>query len=188
MPAERRRRRRLLLIVLLALSAVPSITTSMISIALFADDLLLAPDAWAPAPVDVRAEPALVLEASGMVPGDMRSGELVVDNLGVDPIRYAIVTTTSDPDAHGLGDALVAELRAGAGCGARTGDLLYSGPLSGLAMGDPVAGTQSGDRLLGPAERELLCLRVTLPVGSPNIYQDASATTTLTVTAEREDR
>lgn len=182
---RKRRRRRFLLLLLLAVSALPSVTTSVISLMQFHERAVLVTDAWAPAPIDVSAEPALLMQVSGMLPGDRHSGVLTVANLGVDTLRYAIVSNSSDPDRRGLRDVLFAEVRSeGGGCEAFDGQLLYSGPLTGAGFGDPAAGQQAGDRLLGAAERDLICVQVTLPETAGNRHQRSSTTATFTVVAE----
>lgn len=182
---RRRRRRRFLLLLLLAVSALPSVTTSVISISLFHERAVIATDAWAPSAINVSAEPALLMQVSGMLPGDRHSGVLTVANLGADTLRYALVSTSTDADSRGLRDVLLTDVRsAGSGCDAFDGQLLYHGPLSGAGFGDPAAGQQAGDRLLGAAERELICVRVALPEAAGNRHQRSSTTVSFTVLAE----
>ena len=182
---RRRRRRRLLILLLIGLSAVPSVVTSYISINLFGERAFLTTDAWAPMPIDVRAEPDLLIEATGMLPGDVRGGTLTVANAGADPLRYALVSVANDRDHRGLRDVLLATLRdEGSGCSAFDGAILYSGPLVGAGFGDPATGQHVGDRLLAGAAQERICVRVTLPVSAGNRYQHALTEATFTVVAE----
>lgn len=184
-PRRRRRRRRLLIFMLIGLSALPSLTTSYISISLLTEHALLDSDAWAPTPIDVRAEPALVMAMENMLPGDEHRGELTVANVGLEPLRYALVSATDDPDRRDLDTALHATVRTeGSGCGAFDGELLYQGELLSAGFGNPLAGSQAGDRVLGPSDHEVLCLRVVLPLAAGNRYQHARATTTFSVLAE----
>jgi hypothetical protein len=190
-PVRRRRprRRRLLLLLLVTLSAVPSVTTSMISLRLFTERATIPNDAWVPAGIDVQAEPAMVIEVQGMVPGDRHGGSLTVTNLGSDTLRYALVSAATDPDGRGLRAALQAEVRVASsgdgGCDRFDGTAVYRGLLSAAGFGDPAAGQQDGDRLLGPGERDLLCVRVTLPKAAGNRYQHAATSATFTVVAEQ---
>lgn len=182
---RRRRRHRFLLLLLLAVSALPSVTTSVISISLFQEKAVISTDAWAPAPIDVRVEPALLMEVSRMLPGDTHGGEMTVANAGADSLRYALVSSSTNPDGRGLRDALIAEIRStGSRCDTFDGELLYRGPLIGAGFGDPAAGEQAGDRLLGSAESEVLCVQVTLPEAAGSRYQRSSTTATFTVVAE----
>lgn len=182
---RRRRRKRLLIFLLLGLSALPSLATSYITITLFGERAVVTSDAWAPVPIDVRAEPVMLLGLSGMLPGDQNGGQLLVANVGVDPLRYALFSTSTDPDGRGLRDVLVTEIRSeGSGCDAFVGPLLYQGRLLGAGFGDRTPGGQSGDRLLGAGERERLCVRVRLPFDAGNRHQRSVTASTFTVVAE----
>ena len=182
---RRRRRRRLLILLLIGLSAVPSVVTSYISIALFGERALLTTDAWAPMPVDVQAEPDMLMQVTGMLPGDVQSGTLTVANIAGDPLRYALVSATDDQDRRGLSAVLVATIRAeGDGCDVFDGALLYSGPLVGAGFGDPATGSQPGDRLLAGGARERICVQVALPASAGNHYQRSATHVTFTVVAE----
>jgi hypothetical protein len=187
-PAERRRRRRrrrLFLLLLLALSALPSVTTSIISVSLFSERALLTTDAWAPLPIDVRAEPDMLIEVTGMLPGDQHGGQLTVSNGGADAIRYALVSSSTDPDGRGLRDVLRAWVRSeGEGCADFDGSVLYAGPLASAGFGDPRFGSQPGDRLLAPSSSEVLCVRVVLPRSAGNDYQTSSTASSFRVVAE----
>ena len=182
---RRRRRRRFLILLLIGLSAVPSVVTSYLSIALFGEHALLTTDAWAPMPVDVRAEPGMLMQVTGMLPGDVQTGTLTVANVAGDPLRYALVSASDDPDHRGLRAVLVATIRAeGDGCDAFDGTLLYSGPLAGARFGDPATGSQPGDRLLAGGARERICVQVSLPASAGNRYQRSATHVTFTVVAE----
>ena len=182
---RRGRRRRFLILLLIGLSAVPSVVTSYISIALFGERAILTTDAWAPMPVDVRAEPDMLMQVTGMLPGDVQTGTLTVANVAGDPLRYALVSASDDPDRRGLRAVLVATIRAeGSGCDAFEGPLLYSGPLVGAGFGDPASGPQPGDRLLPGGAQERICVRVALPESAGNRYQRSATHVTFTVVAE----
>ena len=182
---RRRRRRRFLILLLIGLSALPSVATSYLTISLFAERATLPNDAWAPMPIDVRAQPDLLLAVTGMLPGDTHGGELQVANDGSDPLRYAVVSTATDADGRGLRDALRATLRdQGSGCAAFDGTLLYDGPLVGAGFGNPASGEHRGDRLLAGGRDEIICVRVALPRYSGNRYQRSATAATFTVIAE----
>ena len=182
---RRRRRRRFLILLLIGLSAVPSVVTSYISITLFGERALLTSDAWAPMPVDVRAEPDLLMQVDGMLPGDVEAGTLTVANVADDPLRYALVSASDNPDRRGLRAVLMATIREeGGGCDAFDGSLLYSGSLAGAGFGDPASGSQPGDRLLAGATEERICVQVMLPASAGNRYQRTATHVTFTVVAE----
>lgn len=156
--------------------------TSLISISLFSQRAVLTADAWA-APIDVVAE--LAIQITDMLPGDRQSGELTIQNMGVDPLRYALISESTDPDSKGLLTVLVAEVKdEGSGCAAFDGRTLYRGSLTDAGFGSPLSGAQPGDRILGPAERETLCVVVSLPDGAGDRHQLAMTATTFTVVAE----
>lgn len=182
---RRRRRRRLIILLLIGLSALPSMATSYLSIALFGEGVLLSSDAWAPMPIDVRAEPDMLLQVSGMLPGDEHHGELAVANVGSDPLRYAMLSSVHGSDRRGLAAVLRATIRAeGQGCSAFDGALLFDGPLVGSGFGDATSGPHRGDRLLAAGERELICVRVWLPGDAGNRYQRSTTATSFTIVAE----
>jgi hypothetical protein len=182
---RRRRRRRLLLLLLVALSALPSVTTSVITISEFRERAITETDAWAPTAIDLRVDPALLMQVNGMLPGDRHVGQLTVANDGADRLRYALISSSTNPDGRSLRTALEAEVRTpGTGCSSFDGDVLYRGPLVGAGFGDPAAGAHAGDRLLEPGRRELLCVEVSLPEAAGNHYQRTRTTATFTVVAE----
>jgi hypothetical protein len=181
---RRRRRRRLLILLLIGLSALPSVATSYISITLFGERALVSSDAWAPMPLDVQAEPDMLIQVTGMLPGDEHHGALAVANVGADTLRYAMVSS-SDTDRHGLAAVLRATIRAeGSGCAAFNGALLFDGPLVGSGFGDPTSGQQLGDRLLAAGLREHICVRVRLPIDAGNRFQRSATSMSFTVIAE----
>jgi hypothetical protein len=184
---RRRRRRRLLLFLLLIVSAIPSVVTTMISIGLFADGAVIDADAWAPAPVEIRAEPSLLLGMTDMLPGDERLAQIAIENLGVDPVRYSIAVASTNDDGKALRDALVLRLStADPSCGGGNAErVILEAALAAARLGDPAAGGQPGDRILDPAGRETVCVAVLLPVGSSNALQAAETTVTFVIHAER---
>ncbi len=46
-------------------------------------------------------------------------------------------------------------------------------------------GQQAGDRILGPGQRETLCIEITMPLDAGNAYQGAATSTTWTIAAEQ---
>ena len=69
------------------------------------------------------------------------------------------------------------------------GDVLYgpgaAGAVGGVSVfGDPVSGTDPGDRLLGWQQEEAFCVNIALPLYTDNSMQDASTTLTMVFMSE----
>lgn len=192
--AEPRSRRRLLLIALIGVGLLSAMAGSM-SLALFTDQETVAGSFTTGTIIldDVKID-ALTLTTAAMMPGDLVTDDVVVENDGTAQLRYAMTTSSTDPDAKALRDALTLTVKTidvttpGVPCdnfdGAST---LYSGVIgaSTAAFGNPAAGSQAGDRVLDAGTNETLCFRVSLPSGTGNAYQGATATTTFTFDAEQ---
>jgi predicted ribosomally synthesized peptide with SipW-like signal peptide len=141
---------------------------------------------------------ALVTFAT-MVPGDMVTSSIVVSNGGNQPLRYAVSSTATNPDAKALRDGLVLTMKTvdvdGVTCGSWDGTQLYTGDLdstAGLIVGDPAAGqhgvpASGGDRTLAGGAAETLCVRVSLPSSAANSLQSATTTATFTFNAEQTE-
>jgi hypothetical protein len=182
----RRRRRRWLLLLLLLISVIPSVVTTTISIGLFADGAIIEDAAWAPAPVQIRAEPSLIIGITDMLPGDERHAQIVIENLGADAVRYSIAVASTNDDGKRLRESLVLRVSAAdPSCAEATADrLIFEGSLATASVGDPAAGGQPGDRALEPAGRETVCVTVLLPAESSNAVQAAETTVTFAINAE----
>jgi camelysin-like metallo-endopeptidase len=141
---------------------------------------------------DVKID-GLTLSISPLMPGDMITDDVVVENDGTAQLRYSISTSTTNPDTKLLRDALSLTVRTidattpGVPCDNFDGVSLYSGVLGsgGPAVGSPAAGAQAGDRTLGALTNETLCFRIQLPLATGNAYAAATAVTTFTFDAEQ---
>lgn len=120
-----------------------------------------------------------------MVPGDSVSGVLTVQNTGTGAFRYAMTGSATDPDAKHLATALTLTIERRTGCSGPVLETLYNGSLASAAFGNPAAGSDVGDRALGPGTSEALCFRVTLPTGTDPAFAAASTSWTLTMWAEQ---
>jgi predicted ribosomally synthesized peptide with SipW-like signal peptide len=190
----RRRRRRLLGLLIAALGLV-SLSAGQLSLAVFTDQETVA-GAFSSGSVildDVKID-ALTLSTAGMVPGDTVTDDVVVENDGSVQLRYALSTSSTNPDAKALRDALtltVKEIDAttpGTPCNDFDGVSVLAATVlgaSGAGFGSPGVGPQAGDRVLAAGANETLCFRVTLPSGTGNGYQAATTTTTFTFDAEQ---
>jgi spore coat-associated protein N len=191
---QRRRRRRLLAFLLFSILLVPSIGTTVLTIALFTDQESSASTFTTGTIVldDVKID-ALVLTTSALMPGDSVTDDVVVENDGTAELRYAMTTSSTNADGKALRDALTLTVRTidatnpGTPCDDFDGTQLYSGAIgaSTASFGDPAAGADTGDRVLAAGANETLCFRVSLPSSTGNGAQGATTTTTFTFDAEQ---
>ncbi len=150
-----------------------------------------------------RAQPTIVVKANGirwltidragnllanlsnLAPGDAYVGKWSVTNENNFAVRYAFTSETTNADGKSLAAQIEIELRAyGNGCEKFDGGLLYRGALASAKFGDADFGAQAGDRVLGAQTSEMLCVRVSLPLDTPNAFQGATTTATFIVSAE----
>jgi hypothetical protein len=192
---RRRRNRRVLGLLLLLLLLIPSIGTSYLTLALFTDQESVTADfTTGTIALDAAKIDALVLTVTALMPGDSITDDVVVENDGTAELRYAMTTSTTNPDTKLLRDVLTLTVKTVdvttplTPCddfdGATT---LYDGVLGATTagFGDVTPGAQGGDRTLAAAANETLCFRVSLPSGTTDSYQGATATTTFTFDAEQ---
>lgn len=143
--------------------------------------------------LDELAIDGLTLSISPLMPGDMITDDVLVENDGTAQLRYAISTATTNPDTKALRDALNITIKTrdattpGIVCDNFDGTTLYTGLVgaSTAAVGSPAAGAQAGDRTLNGLTSETLCFRIELPLATSNAYAAATAVTTFTFDAEQ---
>ena len=192
---DRRRRRRLLLGLVVGALGVVSLGAGQLSLAVFTDQETVAGTFSSGSVIldDVKID-ALTLSTAGMVPGDTVTDDVVVENDGSVQLRYALSTSSTNPDTKALRDVLtlaVREIDATTPltpCNDFDGVVVLSSTVlgaSGASFGNPAVGPQAGDRTLAAGANETLCFRVTLPGGTGNAYQAATTTTTFTFDAEQ---
>ena len=151
---------------------------SGVSIAYFSDEAEAAGNVFQTATLDLSVSPASALVSfSNMQPGDQTNGTLTISNSGSSELRYAMTTEVAG-DSTGLAEALELVIKTeGTSCAAFDGQALYSGVLGTASIGDPLPGSQTGDRTLSVVdevgESEELCFRVTLPTTVGNAQQAA---------------
>jgi hypothetical protein len=190
-----RRARRQLIGLAVLLLALTSLWAGRLSLALFTDqEVVAAAFSTGTVALDDVKIAGLTLTASGMVPGDTVTDDVVVENDGSVELRYAVTSATTDPDGKGLRDVLTVTVKTidvstpGVPCDDFDGTTLLAATVLGAGsagFGDPTAGADAGDRVLAAAANETLCFRVALPAGTGNAYQGATATTTFTFDAEQ---
>lgn len=126
-----------------------------------------------------------------LVPGETVHLGIAVRNEGDLPLRYTLVVLSGD---GALAEALDAELRVTAsGCTPEAFDdgvpLSSPGRLGGpqalRLFGDPLTGSQHGDRFLRVGQRETLCFRVSVPIDLGNSLQGRSTVQTYVFDAEQ---
>ena len=191
---DRRRRRRLLGLLIGALGVV-SLGAGQLSLAVFSDQETVTGTFSSGSVIldDVKID-ALTLSTAGMVPGDTVTDDVVVENDGSVELRYALSTSSTNPDTKGLRDVLTLTVKGldvstpGTPCNDFDGASVLAATVlgaSGAGLGNPAIGAQAGDRVLAAAANETLCFRVTLPGPTGNAYQAATTTTTFTFDAEQ---
>ena len=191
----RRARKQVIGAAVLALT-LASLWAGNLSLALFTDQESVAAgfSTGSVALDDVRID-ALTLTTTGMVPGASVTDDVVVESDGSMELRYSLSTATTNADAKALRDVLTLTVKTidvttpAAPCdnfdGSTTVLAATALGAAGAGFGDITAGAQAGDRVLAAAANETLCFRVTLPAGTGNAYQGATATTTFTFDAEQ---
>jgi Camelysin metallo-endopeptidase len=192
---RRRRNRRLIGVLLLFLLLIPSVGASYLTFALFTDQQSVTADfTTGTIALDAAKIAGLTLTSSNLMPGDVITDDVVVQNNGNAQLRYAMTTSSTNTDTKGLRDVLTLTVKTIdvttplVPCdnfdGAST---LYNGVLgtNTAKFGDVTQGFQAGDRTLNGGANETLCFRVTLPGGTGNAYQGAATTTTFTFAAEQ---
>lgn len=190
--AERLSRPRMLLVAGLA---TVGIGAGQLSLALFTDtetvDGVFTAGTIA---LDAAKVDGLTLTTGALMPGDVVTDDVVVENDGSAQLRYAVSTSSTNLDTLALRDALTLEVRGldattpGVPCDNFDGALLRAEATFGAAsavLGSPTAGADSGDRTLDAGASETLCFRVKLPSSAAATFQGATTTTTFTFDAEQ---
>jgi spore coat-associated protein N len=192
---RRRRRRRLVGLLLLFLLLIPSLGTSFLTLALFTDqETVDAAFTTGTIILDAAKIDALALTTAGLMPGDVITDDVVVENDGNAQLRYAMTSSSTNADLKALRGALNLTIKTVdvttplVPCDNFNGALtLYDGVIgaSTAFFGDPTPGDDGGDRVLAGGANETLCFRVTLPDTTGDSFQGATTTTTFTFAAEQ---
>jgi hypothetical protein len=176
-----RRRRRGVLALLLGLTTI-SLGAGMFSLAIFTDTDS-STGTFQAGTIDINSNPTVAFTVSGMVPGDTDTQAMTISNDGTASLRYALTTAASNT----LGDTLTLTVKTlGTSCAAFDGaTVLAATALDGATIGSPTQGPDAGDRTLAAAASEVLCFRVTLPIGADDTLQGATSSATFTFDAEQ---
>jgi len=191
-PRQRHRRRPLLL---LAVLAAVGIGAAQFSLALFTDTETV-DGVFSAGSIDLDGVKidALTLSTGALMPGDVITDDVVVDNVGTAQLRYAMTTSSTNPDTKLLRDVLSLTVKTIdvttplTPCDNFDGTSVLPATVLGFntaKFGDVTSGAQAGDRVLNAGASETLCFRVTLPQGTGNPYQSATTTTTFSFAAEQ---
>jgi predicted ribosomally synthesized peptide with SipW-like signal peptide len=143
---------------------------------------------------------ALTLTNTNLMPGDVVTGSVDVENDGVNELRYSLNTTTTDgssPNGEALSSALIVEVRPIDATTPVTKCNEFDGipalqasevlGASNVMFGSisPTVGT--GDVVVAAGATHVLCIRISLPIATDDTFQGATAVTTFTFNAEQTE-
>ena len=170
--------------------AVLSVSAGAMSMAFFTDDAVVDNNSFATGTINLTTNPTTALfSVSGMMPGDVSYGQLTVSNAGSAQLRYAMTSSSTDPDSKALAGAINLEIRVKAAgtCSADfTGtSVMTSTALSAAAFGNPNGGQDTGDQVVNASTNQVLCFKASLPQGTGDGYQGAATVTTFTFHGEQ---
>lgn len=150
--------------------------------------------------LDVGGIDELALTASNMMPGDVITDAMVIENQGSSRLRYSLSTSSTNADRKDLRSQLTLTIRTvdvttpSSSCNDFDGTVIML-PATALfdgskdaGFGSDEAGHQAGDRELDAAATETLCFRLSLPRTTGNAYQGATTTTTFSFKADAAAR
>jgi hypothetical protein len=179
--ARRSKRRRALFAVLLAASFA-TLGAGAMSLAIFTDS-----DAtngsWTSGTIILGVTTTTAFTATDILPGDTGNQTVHVNNTGTGALRYAMTSSADNTDGKGL--AAQVDLTIQAGTCAAPGATLFTGKLSGAALGNVAQGAQAGDRTVASGGTDNLCFSWSFPLSSGNGFQAAATTATFTFDAEQ---
>ena len=178
-----KRRTRVLALGMTALAAI-SVSAGASSLAFFTDtDSVDAGFSSGSIVLDATKVDALTFSAGVMMPGDSKTGEVIVENDGTGQLRYDVGAASTNPDSKDLRSILTLTVKGvdgdGVGCGSFDGASVFASAAVGATA------SVASDRVLNAGASETLCLRVSLPSGTGNVFQSATTTTTFTFDAEQ---
>lgn len=180
-----------------ALSAVA--LTSAVTGAYFTDSDAVGANTFATGDVDLTTNPTTnIASMPNMAPGDVRYGTVTVTNGGSLELRYALKSATTEDTLAAQLDLTVWDEAAeddgtspNATCSTTvpTTTLYTAAALGSVAgtqlFGNPLTGSQAGDRTLAAAVNEVLCLKVELPSTTGNAFETLTTSATFTFESEQ---
>ncbi len=173
--------RRQLMAALLGLSVV-SVGAGTFTLAIFTDTDA-STGSFAAGTMDITSSPTVAFTVANMMPGDTNTQALTIANAGTATFRYAMTAAATNT----LGTTLTLTVKQlGTSCAAFDGtSVLAATTLNGATIGNPAQGPDTGDRTLTGASNEVLCFRVSLPIGTGNALQGITSAATFTFDAEQ---
>ena len=175
---------------------VVAIIFSLGVIALFTDSKTNPDNSFSTGNVTLGIDPTTAMfTVSDMAPGDVEYSGIQVTNSGSMELRYA-VSTTADGNST-LDEQLDLTIDVVTGAGNDTnwytaddvvGEANVYGPdgvLSSAAIGNSTQGADAGDRTLASSGSERFRFKVTLPLSTPDTYENTSCTISFVFDAEQ---
>lgn len=183
--AKRNRlRRRGLLALLVAGTALIGASGASMSLAQFTSTPPALVATFTTGTIVLTTSPITTFSATGMMPGDSVSQVVTVTNGGSGALRYSLTSTFSETKGlAGQLDVTIAPTTTS--CSVGVGTAIYTGKLNAVHLGDPTVGSQPGDRSVNGGATELLCFTASLPLATGDTFQGATASATLTFSAEQ---
>jgi spore coat-associated protein N len=192
-------RTRLMVMGVVTLSAL-SVGTGASSLAVFTDQETTTGTFTAGTIVlDAAKVDALVITNTNLVPGDVVTGSVDVENDGLNALAYSLNTATTavaGPSGGVLNTALTVEVKGvdvtdpATKCDVFDGAVIVASEVLGttnVMFGDPSPTVNTTDRTVAAGATDVLCIRITLPLATGNTMQGATATTTFTFDAEQTE-
>lgn len=191
-----RRRRRRLLAFLLSATAVGTLTSTALSLALFTSAATVNANGFSAGTIILQANGCndaytapkcnlgtVDFGTGTMFPDDVVTGRILVENVGNGDLRYAMTSTTGGA----LLNALDVTITAQAGDHTCPGGaaIVATRALSGVAIGNPAPGDQGSDRPLAPGDSETLCFAVHMARSADSTYQGTTASAQFVFQAEQ---
>ena len=194
-------KRKRFLLLLGATVAVASISVGAASLAVFTDtETVDATFTTGSIILDAVKIDALTLTNTDLMPGEVITGSVDVENDGNSELRYSLDTVSTDgssPNGAALYTALTVDVKTVdvttplIKCDNFDGTLLNSAAeilgASNVLFGSvsPTVGT--GDRIVAAGATDVLCIRVSLPLATDGTFQGANSVTTFTFNAEQTE-
>lgn len=178
------------------ITSMAAASTALFTGAVFTDTERVDNSEFTSGTVDITTSPATTILANpNLAPGDTVTGIVEITNSGSLEYRYSATNFASTSDDKALHTQLhlrVYEVRDASQCseagpaggtplGSKVGISTSEEPL----FGDRTQGGQEGDRVLAAGASERLCVRVDLPLDTPNEFQDATTSLSFTFYAEQ---
>ena len=194
-------RRKRLLLLIGALLTIASVGMGAISLAVFTDsETVDATFTTGTIILDAVKIDALTLTNTDLMPGEVITGSVDVENDGNSELRYSLDTSSTDgssPNGAALYTALTVDVKTIdvttplLKCDDFDGTLLNSAAeimgATNVLFGSvsPTVGT--GDRIVASGATDVLCIRVSLPLATNGTFQGATSVTTFTFDAEQTE-